>query len=78
MTIVTIHRAKTSLSKLIEDASAGEDVVIARGAIPVARLVPINPPARRQFGAFKHRIVVEPDFFAPLPADILDAWEDPA
>jgi prevent-host-death family protein len=77
MTIVTIHRAKTSLSKLIEEASAGEEVVIARGATPVARLVPIDPPARRQFGAFKDRIDIGPEFFAPLPDDVLDAWENP-
>ena len=42
MSIVTIHQAKTNLSRLIEKASQGEEVIIARGSKPVARLVPVG------------------------------------
>ena len=72
---VTIHAAKTNLSRLIERACAGERVVIARGKIPVARLVPVDAPKpRRRFGALKGRIRVTKAFFAPLPDDELNAW----
>lgn len=73
---VTIHAAKTNLSRLIERARAGEEVIIARGAEPVARLVPLagGPPARR-FGALRGRARVTPAFFQPLPPQELKAWE---
>lgn len=73
---VTIHAAKTHLSRLIERACAGEDVVIAHGSVPVVRLVPIRAqPSERKFGAMKGRARVTPEFFEPLPDDELDAWE---
>lgn len=73
---VTIHRAKTHLSRLIESALEGEDVVIARGKTAVVRLVPIRAakPARR-FGAMRGRARVAPAFFEPLPKSERDAWE---
>ncbi|HOM12992.1 MAG TPA: type II toxin-antitoxin system prevent-host-death family antitoxin [Rubrivivax sp.] len=73
-TTVNVHEAKTQLSRLLEAASRGEDVVIARNGEPVARLVPITP-ARRQPGAARGRGRLTADFFAPLPADVLDAFE---
>jgi len=76
MTTVTIHVAKTNLSKLIEKACAGEDVVIARGPEPVVRLVPVEQrPPKRQFGALKGKLKVSPAFFEPLPPDELAGWE---
>jgi prevent-host-death family protein len=80
MSIVTIHKAKTELSKLIARAEAGEEIVIARGKLPVARLVPIAKEpsqARRRPGALAHLRGKIPDsfFFDPLPADELDTWE---
>jgi len=73
---VTIHAAKTNLSRLIEDVSNGEEVVIARGRIPVARLVPIDAvQPRREFGAMRGRARVTDAFFEPLPPDELAAWE---
>ena len=52
MSTVTIHAAKTNLSKLLARVEAGEEIVIARGNIPVARLMPIRAPAaKREFGA---------------------------
>ena len=72
---ITIHAAKTHLSRLIDRTLAGEEVIIARGKIPVVRLVPIKgtPPARR-FGAMKGRAKVTDAFFEPLSEDELDAW----
>jgi prevent-host-death family protein len=63
-----VHAAKTHLSRLIERACAGEQVVIARNNVPVVRLVPIGPqPARRRFGAMKGRARTTKAFFEALP-----------
>jgi len=76
MKLVTIHAAKTHLSRLIEEALEGEQVVIARGRTPVARLVPVSSPApARKFGAMRGRARVTKAFFEPLPGSELDAWE---
>ncbi|MBM4269408.1 MAG: type II toxin-antitoxin system Phd/YefM family antitoxin [Deltaproteobacteria bacterium] len=76
MKTVTIHAAKTQLSRLIEEVAAGEHVVIARGKEPVARLVPIEPQKRgRVFGAMRGRAKVDRRFFEPLPAAEIEAWE---
>ena len=73
---VTIHVAKTTLSKLIERACAGEEVIISRGDYPVVRLVAIASTApRRAFGALKGTLKVSDSFFDPLPADELDHWK---
>ncbi|HZS62260.1 MAG TPA: type II toxin-antitoxin system prevent-host-death family antitoxin [Gemmatimonadaceae bacterium] len=72
---VTIHAAKTQLSRLIERVLAGEDIVIARGKLPVVRIVPVNePPVGRKFGALKGRATVTDAFFEPLPDSELDVW----
>jgi prevent-host-death family protein len=73
---VTIHAAKTTLSRLIERAHAGEEVVIARGSAPVARIVPIRGRLpRRRPGTLRGLVKVPDAFFEPLPAEELDAWE---
>jgi prevent-host-death family protein len=73
---VTIHTAKTTLSQLIERAHAGEEVVIARGDVPVARLVPlIGRAPKRRPGTLRGLVTIPRSFFDPLPADELDAWE---
>lgn len=73
---VTVHAAKTHLSKLIERACAGEEVVIARGRTPVVRLVPVRRvQPRRRFGAMRGRAGTTKAFFAPLPAEELEGWE---
>jgi len=77
MAIVTIHEAKTQLSKLIARALAGEEIVIARGKEPVARLTPITAKKRRPtFGILKGQLNI-PDsfFFDPLPEEELKLWE---
>ncbi len=76
MASVKIHTAKANLSRLIARAEAGEEVVILRGNVPVARIVPINPPtAERQPGRLKGRIRVDASFFEPLPEQELKVWE---
>ena len=71
---VTIHAAKTHLSRLIEAALAGEDVVIARGSTPVVRLVPIAEQGF-QIGLLAGRLGTSPDFLAPVDETELDLWE---
>jgi prevent-host-death family protein len=76
MTTVTIHKAKTELSKLIAQAERGEEVIIARGRVPVARLVPYAPEQpKRGFGSMRGRATIGPEFWEPLPEDELKLWE---
>lgn len=70
----TVHTAKTQLSKLIEAALRGEEVVIARGSKPAVRLVPVAQ-SDFQFGALKGKLGTPPDFLEPLDDAELDAWE---
>ncbi|HTQ34204.1 MAG TPA: type II toxin-antitoxin system Phd/YefM family antitoxin [Stellaceae bacterium] len=73
---VTIHAAKTHLSRLIARAEAGEEIIIARGRKPVAKLVPIEAPKpRRVAGRLKGQVSIGPEFFEPLPPEELDAWD---
>jgi prevent-host-death family protein len=73
--IVTIHEAKTNLSRLLKKASKGEEVIIARGTKPVARLVPIEIQGKRRPGSLKGKLLVGPEFFESLPTDELAGWE---
>jgi|GEM_PF-133365 len=67
MKTYTIYSAKTHLSSLIEQVCAGEEIVIARGKVPLVRLVPFNAPAKeRKFGAMRGRAKVTDAFFEPL------------
>ena len=76
MASVKVHEAKTNLSKLIEQACRGEEIIIARGATPVVRLVPVGKVrGRRQPGALRGKLQVGPEFFEPLPPEVLSAWE---
>ena len=76
MTIVTVHAAKTNLSKLLARVEAGEEIVIARGKTPIARLTPIpGRPATRRFGAMKGILSVGPEFFEPMTEAELKEWE---
>ena len=75
MSTITIHDAKTNLSKLIARVEAGEEIVIARGKTPVARLTPVRAPPARRFGALKGIISVGPEFFEPLSDADIAEWE---
>jgi len=73
---VNIHEAKTHLSRLLARVSSGEEVIIAKAGKPVARLVPIaEKPTRRNPGSAAGKVVIMPDFDAPLPEDIIRDFE---
>jgi prevent-host-death family protein len=73
---VNIHDAKTQLSKLVDRAAAGSEIIIAKAGNPVARLVPLAQATRpRKLGALKGKIKVPDDFDAPLPAKVIAAFE---
>ncbi len=71
---VTVHAAKTNLSKLIDAALAGEEVIIARGTHPVVKIVPI-PRSRFKVGALQGLVGTAPDFFEPMSEEELALWE---
>lgn len=75
MSTVNLHAAKTHLSRLVDKAMAGEDVVIAKAGKPMVRLVPVAAKSRRTgFGTLKGRIQIGDDFDAPLPDEMLRAF----
>jgi prevent-host-death family protein len=90
----TMHEAKTQLSKLVERARAGEEVVLTHGRkkVPVAMLVPINRAmpvgeiktlpvfknGKRPIGLYKGQFKIGPEFFEPLPDEELALWESGA
>lgn len=72
MKTVNIHAAKTNLSSLVEEAAAGEEIIIAKAGKAKARLVPLEvPDFRKTFGMLKRKIRLSDDFDAPLPQKIL-------
>jgi prevent-host-death family protein len=73
MAQVNVHEAKTKLSQLLERAHAGEEIIIAKGGKPYARLVPLAAPKARKPGLLKGK--VSDAFFEPLPEAELKAWE---
>jgi prevent-host-death family protein len=73
---VNVYAAKTNLSRLLERAERGEEVVIMRNGRPVAKLVAITAPTKaRKLGTLKGRVRISKDFDAPLPDATLDAFE---
>ena len=71
----TVHQAKTNLSKLLRKVENGEEVIIARGKEPVAKIVPF--PARRKKrvpGSLKGKISYTPDAFDPMTKEELAEW----
>jgi prevent-host-death family protein len=78
MQTVNIHAAKTHLSRLVDAAAGGEEIIIARAGKPAARLVALPAPVaapRRVLGRVAGRWTVPDDFDAPLPDDLLDTFE---
>jgi prevent-host-death family protein len=76
MSVINIHAAKTQLSKLVDQAAAGEEIVIARAGRPVARLVALAPERpRRVLGQMDGKFHIPDDFGDPLPDDLLDLFE---
>lgn len=75
MSIVNIHEAKTHFSKLINEALAGKQVIIAKAGVPLVKLTPYNQESNpRQSGQLKGLITISKDFDAPLPKDLLETF----
>jgi prevent-host-death family protein len=71
---VNVHDAKTHLSKLLEQAHGGQEIILAKAGKPYARLVPLAPePVQRRPGRLRGQVGDE--FFDPLPDAELEAWE---
>jgi prevent-host-death family protein len=72
---VNMHEAKTHLSRLVEEAAEGAEIIIAKAGKPRARLVPCAPARKqRKWGTMKGQIWISDDFDAPLPDDMLRAY----
>jgi prevent-host-death family protein len=70
---INIYDANTELSKLVERAEAGEEIIIARGGRPAAMLVPLRSKAiKRKPGRMRGRIRLGHDFDAPLPPNLFE------
>lgn len=77
MHTVNIHAAKIQLSRLVDQAGAGEEIVIARAGVPVAKPVPLNRSrAKRVLGLLAGRLHGPEDFDAPLPEEVLRSFEN--
>jgi prevent-host-death family protein len=72
---VNVHEAKTHLSRLLEEAAAGEEIVIAKAGKPKARLVPVEDPPKRELGFMEGISLPDSFFFDPLPEEELKLWE---
>lgn len=77
METINIHQAKTNLSRLLSRVEQGEEIIIANRGVPIAKLVPFRPSLNRRssLGQDRGRFVVPDDFNAPLPKEILAAFE---
>jgi prevent-host-death family protein len=76
MPTVNVHAAKSQLSRLLDAAVSGEEVIIAKAGKPMVRLVPIEgKKERRKLGTLAGQFRVPDDFDDPLPDEVLDAFE---
>ncbi len=77
MTTIDVEDPGEDLSRLVERAMTGDDVVISRGGVPVAKLVRLEdePRPRRRLGMLEGQITTTLDFDDPLPDDVLAAFE---
>lgn len=71
MQSVNIHEAKTHLSRLVEEAAEGEEIIIAKAGRPVARIVALPSNKPRKLGLLKGKFTIPNDFDAPLSDDVL-------
>ena len=76
MRTVNIHAAKTQLSRLVEAAAAGEEIIIAKSGKPMARLGPLaGLQQKRRLGILAGKLRVPEDFDTPLPDEVIEAFE---
>jgi prevent-host-death family protein len=74
--IYNLYEAKTSLSRLVDRAASGEEIILSKAGKPLAKLVPFHrSPVPRQPGGWEGQVRIAEDFDAPLPPEILDAFE---
>jgi prevent-host-death family protein len=73
--VVPLAEAKNNLPKLVDDATAGQIITIAKHGRALARLVPVGKPRGQRIGAMKGKLVLPEDFDTSLPDDMLDAFE---
>jgi prevent-host-death family protein len=79
MQTVNIHDAKTNFSKLVDQAAAGEEIIIAKAGTPMARLVPLQKEKRKiQFGVLKDEIKVKDGFYDPMSEEEIALFEGSA
>jgi prevent-host-death family protein len=71
---VNIHEAKSNLSKLIERARSGDEVIIAKAGTPMVRLVPVERPTKRIFGSAKGQIIFKKGWNSPMTKRELDEF----
>jgi prevent-host-death family protein len=75
MKTVNLHAAKTHLSRLVDEAAAGQEIVIAKAGKPIVRLTPVVAGQRRTgFGRLRGKVRISDDFDAPLPASVKRAF----
>jgi len=76
MRTINIHAAKTQLSRLVEAAAGGEEIIIAKSCKPTARLGPLTGlRQKRRLGILAGKLRVPEDFDAPLPDEVIEAFE---
>ena len=76
METINIHEAKTNLSRIVELVAAGAEVILAKAGRPMVKIVPLYEKKRAiKFGVLKGQIKIADDFDAPLPAEVMDAFE---
>lgn len=71
---VNVHEAKTHFSRLLDEAAAGEEIVIAKSGHPIVRLVPVIQSSPVILGSLKGKITVPDNFDEELPADVINAF----
>ncbi|MFQ5682573.1 MAG: type II toxin-antitoxin system Phd/YefM family antitoxin [Candidatus Binatia bacterium] len=76
MSQVNIHQAKTHLSRLVEQAASGKEIIIAKAGRPIARLVPyVGKGKPRRPGQLRGKVRIKKSFDQPLPKDILASFQ---
>ena len=77
--VINLHAAKTQLSRLVDRAHAGEEIILAKAGVPYARLVPLVASTPRQLGFLAGQVQLKPEFeresLRPLSEDELRDWE---
>lgn len=75
-TILNLYEAKTNLSQLVDQAAAGEEIIIAKNGVPLARLMPLRAERRpRRPGGWEGQVEIRDDFDAPLPPELAAAFQ---